>query len=79
MEDIENECDEEIARISQVSEDEDHVLHRNHQDTTRHDIPRPMSWDGELSDGDGEVRRSTKLLPSHKVKGPPILSHHLTH
>lgn len=55
MDDIETECDEEIARISQGSEDEHGTvdqcaLQRNTHDSVRHDIPRPMSWDGELSD-----------------------------
>jgi hypothetical protein len=69
-ENIEAECDEEIARISSQA-----VLHRPNQankmshekgngsggDNNGHpggrllDPPRPMSWDGELSDNDAIV------------------------
>jgi hypothetical protein len=56
---IEAECDEEIARISsQAGNKKEHphgtfVQHRQLAgDRGRHDVPRPMSWDGELSDND---------------------------
>lgn len=28
---------------------------RNHESSGRHDVPRPMSWDGGLSDNDEDI------------------------
>ena len=74
-ENIEAECDEEIARISSQAQDglsslpsqsslqhfnnggsTTFVQHRQTHDTVRHDVPRPMSWDGELSDNEVSQR-----------------------
>ncbi|XP_021950723.1 nuclear hormone receptor FTZ-F1 beta [Folsomia candida] len=53
-ESIEAECDEEIARISSQGEGGDQG-DSAHGVGGRHDPPRPMSWDGELSDNDDAI------------------------
>jgi len=64
-ENIEAECDEEIARISSQAVRRTPQKMNNEKDNSngsnnghaggRLDPPRPMSWDGELSDNDAIV------------------------
>lgn len=51
-ENIEAECDAEIARISSLAKNSHE---EGHGTAGLHDPPRPMSWDGELSDNDAIV------------------------